>query len=175
MKINISEVISTPGKIEHFTEPVEMKVFRANGTDYPFSKCDDVTLELSNIGERRIHIAGHVNAVLNLSCDRCLADVPTVFDLTIDREVDFKESDEDRRRSLDEISYIEQSELDIDLMVYNEILLHFPMKTLCREDCKGLCLKCGHNLNDGDCGCDRESLDPRMSAIRDIFNNFKEV
>ena len=61
------------------------------------------------------------------------------------------------------------------VFVYNEILMRFPMKTLCREDCKGLCLKCGKNLNEGECGCDRASLDPRMSAIRDIFNNFKEV
>ena len=40
---------------------------------------------------------------------------------------------------------------------------------------EGICPVCGQNLNLGECGCDRESLDPRMSAIRDIFKNFKEV
>ena len=42
-------------------------------------------------------------------------------------------------------------------------------------DCKGLCSICGHNLNVSECGCDRESLDPRMSVFKDILKNFKEV
>ena len=65
--------------------------------------------------------------------------------------------------------------LDVDKLVFGEILLLIPGKTLCKEDCKGLCLRCGANLNEGECGCDRESLDPRMSVFKDILNNFKEV
>ena len=98
-----------------------------------------------------------------------------ILTFEIHKELDLNESDEDRIRELDETSYVEHSSLDVDLMVYNEMLIRFPMKTLCKEDCKGLCLKCGQNLNLGECGCDRQSLDPRMAAIRDIFSNFKEV
>ena len=112
---------------------------------------------------------------MDIPCDRCLTGVPTDFDFEIHKELDLNESDEDRIRELDETSYVEHSSLDVDLMVYNEMLIRFPMKTLCKEDCKGLCLKCGQNLNLGECGCDRQSLDPRMAAIRDIFSNFKEV
>ena len=50
-----------------------------------------------------------------------------------------------------------------------------PVKVLCRPDCKEICKKCGHNLNDGDCGCDTFVPDPRMAAIKDIFNANKEV
>ena len=48
------------------------------------------------------------------------------------------------------------------------------MKVLCRENCKGICNRCGANLNLGSCKCDDAELDPRMSKILDIFNQFKE-
>ena len=97
------------------------------------------------------------------------------FSLKVDKVIDLKKTDEDRINDLDETSYIDHSSLDVDRLVSDELLIHFPMKILCREDCKGICFKCGKDLNLGECGCDRESLDPRMSAIRDIFKNFKEV
>ena len=49
------------------------------------------------------------------------------------------------------------------------------MKVLCSEDCKGICNVCGQNLNEGTCDCEDTGLDPRMSVIRDVFKNFKEV
>ena len=64
---------------------------------------------------------------------------------------------------------------DTNELAKSEILLHWPMKILCKDDCKGLCSKCGADLNYEECGCDRTVLDPRMAAIQDIFNKFKEV
>ena len=64
--------------------------------------------------------------------------------------------------------------LDVDKMLYLEIMLNIPGKVLCREDCKGICTVCGCNLNDGECGCDRFVPDPRMSAINDIFEKFNK-
>ena len=49
------------------------------------------------------------------------------------------------------------------------------MKVLCKDNCKGICSRCGANLNKGDCGCDTWVPDPRMAAIQDIFKQFKEV
>ena len=67
------------------------------------------------------------------------------------------------------------SNLDVDRLIYDEILVNWPMKVLCREDCKGICRKCGTNLNYKPCSCDRTEPDPRMAAIQDVFNQFKEV
>ena len=72
-------------------------------------------------------------------------------------------------------NYIDGYNLDVDKLIYNEILIGWPMKILCREDCKGICNMCGQNLNKGTCDCEDTSLDPRMSVIRDVFKNFKEV
>ena len=56
-----------------------------------------------------------------------------------------------------------------------EILIGWPTKVLCSEDCKGICNVCGQNLNMGTCNCEDTALDPRMSVVRDLFKNFKEV
>ena len=83
-----------------------------------------------------------------------------------------------RKVSLDdqeETNYIDGYTLDVDQLVRNEILIGWPTKILCGEDCKGICSVCGQNLNEGTCDCEDTSLDPRMSVIRDVFKNFKEV
>ncbi|MBS5523665.1 MAG: DUF177 domain-containing protein [Clostridiales bacterium] len=175
MIINISEILSTARKSESYSVPIETEAFVMGGESYPFQSKEPVALTITNMGNKEISIVGHIGVVLCIPCARCLEDVPTSFSLDIDKTIDLKESDEDRINDLDETCYINHSSLDVDRLVSNEILIHFPMKTLCREDCKGICFKCGQNLNLGECGCDRESLDPRMSAIRDIFKNFKEV
>ena len=59
---------------------------------------------------------------------------------------------------------------EIDLMgaVREQILLSIPPPPLCKDDCKGLCPRCGKDLNEGDCGCDRTVLDPRWAALKGI-------
>ena len=66
-------------------------------------------------------------------------------------------------------------ELDTEAFIYNEMIMSLPMKVLCKETCKGLCPVCGKNRNMGDCGCDTFVPDPRLAAIKDIFNANKEV
>jgi len=59
----------------------------------------------------------------------------------------------------------------IDLMplVRDTILTAQPLRNLCRPDCRGLCSRCGADLNEGDCGCDRRSIDPRLAALQDLL------
>ncbi|MDD6168654.1 MAG: DUF177 domain-containing protein, partial [Lachnospiraceae bacterium] len=54
-------------------------------------------------------------------------------------------------------------------------LVNWPAKVLCKPDCKGICPKCGTNLNLETCDCEQGELDPRMAAFQDVFNKFKEV
>ncbi len=60
--------------------------------------------------------------------------------------------------------------LDLDELIYTDVLLSAPAKVLCREDCKGLCPKCGRNLNDGPCGCETGETDPRLAALRELID-----
>ena len=63
--------------------------------------------------------------------------------------------------------------VDIDDIVANNFLMNVEGKYLCSEDCKGLCQHCGADLNEGDCGCSQENIDPRWAALVDIMEKDK--
>ena len=75
----------------------------------------------------------------------------------------------------DEQNFMEGYELNVVNLVNNEILMSWPMKVLCKPQCKGICTVCGKDLNTGECGCDTFVPDPRWAALKDIFNANKEV
>lgn len=110
-----------------------------------------------------------------IPCDRCLEDVKREFELNCVKHVDVGLSDAELTEELDESNFIDGYHLDVDKLLFHEILSSWPTKVLCREDCKGLCNVCGQNLNTGSCNCEDTGLDPRMSVVRDLFKNFKEV
>jgi uncharacterized protein len=65
-------------------------------------------------------------------------------------------------------------EIDLAPAVREQVLLQVPSSPLCREGCLGLCPRCGKNLNDGGCGCDRAAMDPRWAALKGIRLEKKE-
>lgn len=58
--------------------------------------------------------------------------------------------------------------IDLEPIVREQVLLALPMSAVCREDCSGLCVKCGQNLNEKECGCDTTFVDPRLAALKNI-------
>jgi uncharacterized protein len=119
-------------------------------------------------------ITGTGYVVMDMVCDRCLAPVPVRIDLEFERDVYSPEVDagDDAEDNLDIMAGYQ---LNVENLVFNEILMNWPMKVLCKADCKGICKMCGKNLNLGECGCDTFVPDPRMAVIKDIFNANKEV
>ena len=173
MFINLSEVLSELHKPIDVTIPVEMnEVSYVNGT-MPIVKKTDAHIVVKHVKQRELTIEGECKLVLEIPCDRCLEPVAVEFDLKFTKNVDL--DDDDQTDELDEKNYIDGYNLDVDKLLYNEMLIGWPMKILCSEDCKGICNTCGQNLNKGTCNCEDTSLDPRMSVIRDVFKNFKEV
>jgi uncharacterized protein len=59
--------------------------------------------------------------------------------------------------------------LDLLAPVEEEIMLEMPSRTLCKDDCLGLCQKCGKNLNEGDCNCDKKEVDPRLAILKTLL------
>ena len=58
----------------------------------------------------------------------------------------------------------------IDEQLAEALLLDFPRKILCSEDCPGLCPKCGKSLKGGDCGCPKKEIDPRLAVLAQLLN-----
>lgn len=175
MLISLSEIMNTKDKVGQYQAPIEMEHFNYQGTSYEFARKEPVSLTITNLGNRQVMIEGSTNISLVLFCGRCLKEVIFPMDITISKEVDFKLSEEERAEHLDETNYIIGYNLDVDMLINDEILIGFPIRTLCQEDCKGICKTCGVNYNEKTCDCDNIEYDPRMAAIHDIFNNFKEV
>ena len=177
MILNLSDVLSEQHKAIHQSVPIEMTCFRSEMGNYVITDKTSLELSVEYAGDRKLEVTGKAEIISSAPCDRCLEPVVTVFDLNISRITKGNVTDESEVESedLDEANYIDGYTLDVDQLVGSEILIGWPTKILCSEDCKGICNVCGQNLNQGTCNCEDTSLDPRMSVIRDVFKNFKEV
>ena len=105
-------------------------------------------------------------------CARCLAPVNGVFSLDFERTVALEGmlSEEQLEENIDEYVVLSGNELDIDEQLREELVLSFPTKLLCSEDCAGLCPKCGKPRRDGDCGCPTREIDPRLAILKTFFD-----
>ena len=169
MLIDLSKLLS--GDQTAITEQVvfEADVFTSSLGTFPVVKKEAFSLKITKVKTDRFLIEGETAMTLEIPCDRCLTPVMVEIPLTISKEYK-RDSDEDE---FEDENLIVGYNLDAEQLIYCEILVNWPMKTLCTEACKGICKKCGTNLNHGECTCDTVELDPRMAKIRDIFNNCK--
>jgi uncharacterized protein len=70
-----------------------------------------------------------------------------------------------------DVTYLEDDQINTDQLLRENLLLSLPLQPLCRDDCRGLCPRCGANLNQEPCGCERPPADPRMDALRKLLPN----
>lgn len=173
MIINLTDVFTSEGKDRRESLQVELDEFSYLGNQYRICEKSPLTMNFSNIGKGKALLEGQIKLVLEIPCDRCLRPVKESLEINFSQELYSPEVLEPEEA--DEQNFMHGYELDVEAFVKNEILINMPVKVLCRPDCKGICKKCGHNLNDGECGCDTFVPDPRMAAIKDIFNAYKEV
>jgi len=72
----------------------------------------------------------------------------------------------------DDYLMIEHGGIDLDTPLLEDLVLSLDFAYLCKEDCKGLCFTCGHDLNDGDCGCaNKKEIDPRLAILAKLLDN----
>ena len=173
MLINLSDVLTNEGRVEKIEAPLEMTSFDSRMGSFSVVEKSYVSFTFTNIEKGKARIQGNAEITFQAACDRCLTEVPVKLSLSFDRLVTDPEMEEDE--DADDKSFMEGYQLNVETFVYNEVIGNWPAKILCKEDCKGICPKCGQNLNMRDCGCDTFVPDPRMAVIQDIFNANKEV
>lgn len=173
MRVELADIISCENKEMSKQVEIELLSFHSKLGQFPVVKKTPFVLQFTNEENRRLLIQGKTEVTIAIPCDRCLEDVEWNFPIEIEKEMDLTKSSEET--GMDELSYMTGTSLDVDQLIFGEILVSWPMKVLCREDCKGICKRCGANLNEAECQCQKTEPDPRMAAIQDIFNKFKEV
>lgn len=171
MLIHLSEVLSLEGRVKEYTVSYEKDEIAVGGRMYRILQKEPFSIRLENKGEQKVGITACPKLTLEMFCDRCLEPVPVEIDMDMEREVDLSETEEERIRQMDEQIDIIGKQLDVDRMIETEIYLHLPAKVLCSPDCRGICDRCGANLNRETCNCQEEPKDPRMAAILDIFRS----
>lgn len=123
--------------------------------------------------DEKVHVRGTVAADAEIACIRCLEPVLQKFEIEFDDIfVDAADEPDGDEIVLDgedlDQSFVLDGKIDLTEVVREHILLELPDQPFCREDCKGLCPKCGSNRNLIDCRCYEDEIDPRWSALKDL-------
>ncbi len=173
MLINLTDVFTSEDKEQSVSVLLEAEELTAGGQKRAVLKKSPVDLVLSNSGRGEAVVKVWADLTFEAFCDRCLKETSVDIQLSAERAVYSPEKERDTEE--DDQPYMEGYQLNVETLVQHEVLLNWPMKILCKEDCKGVCSVCGRDLNSGSCGCDSFVPDPRMAVLKDIFNANKEV
>ena len=164
MLLGLSKIIDCPGASVPFETSVDLSDLRY-GTSYPVSEPVLATGTVRNTAGV-LMMTGSITTCIHGICDRCASEFDRDIDFPIDVVLVTELANEENE---DEWVFpLEGDSADLDDIVRTVFVLNLDSKLLCDEDCKGLCCRCGKNLNDGPCSCQKE-LDPRFAALKQLL------
>ena len=166
--------VLTPGSIDFGDESRQIGPFHASGR---------ADLLEEHRGPRDIvqdiRLRADYQGTFEVPCARCVDPVTIPlkgeFDLIFKPlGTDSESSEQAISTSETEIGYYQNDSLALEDVLREQVLLSLPARTLCGEDCKGLCPRCGSNLNNEACDCDAVAVDPRWSALGELRSKVKQ-
>ena len=164
MLLGLSKIIDCPGASVPFETSVDLSDLRY-GTSFPVSEpvmASGVVRNTAGV----LMMTGSITTCIHGICDRCASEFDRDIDFPIDVVLVTELANEENE---DEWVFpLEGDSADLDDIVRTVFVLNLDSKLLCNEDCQGLCHRCGKNLNDGPCNCQKE-LDPRFAALKQLL------
>ena len=112
-----------------------------------------------------LHLRGTITADMLCICDRCGQEFESTKETAVDAVLVGEEEDHDNPG----VFPLQGTEVDAQDVLTTCFILDMETRFLCREDCKGLCARCGRNLNLGPCGCGKE-IDPRFAVLEQLLD-----
>ena len=166
MLLSLNKIIETPGATVPFSTSVDLSDL-CYGISYPVTEPVRAEGQVRNTAGVLV-MTGSIETTIHGTCDRCASDFDREVHFPIDVVLVTELSNEENE---DEWVFpLEGDSADLDDIVRTVFVLNLDSKLLCKEDCKGLCHRCGKNLNDGPCSCQKE-LDPRFAALKQLLEN----
>ena len=164
MRLDLRDIIHVPDASKPFR-------FQLDLSDLEFYGKHLITRPVQVEGSVTNHagalvLEGTASSLLDLACDRCGKEFSREKVVPLDCLLATELEDEEN----DEIVLLEGNEVDLDEVAGTAFILAMDTKNLCSEDCKGLCAKCGADLNNGPCGC-RPEVDPRLAALAQLLDD----
>ena len=160
----MAKIIDCPGQSVSFSTSVDLSDLRF-GTTEPVR---DPVLAEGTVRNTAgvLMMQGMIRTRLYGICDRCAdefeRDVEFSIDVVLVTELANEENEDEW------VFPLEGDSADLEDIVRTVFVLNLDSKLLCKPDCKGLCCRCGKNLNDGPCSCQKE-LDPRFAALKQLL------
>jgi DUF177 domain-containing protein len=171
MRIQLEKLEGGKGDFAHVYQPDEL-----DPVDERVQLTEPVavrgTVRRTGVG---VAVNGHVETRVQVECDRCLkpVELPVSTDFALEY-ITGAEYESSSVAALSEeemaVSVFDGESIDVDEIVKEQILLAVPARTLCREECKGICPECGIDLNTGQCNCAADEVDPRWAALKSFKN-----
>lgn len=174
MFLNLTEALTNEEKVVTMQAETQITKVTVAGETYPGHALSPVSFIVTNSGRGKAIIEAKAAFVFTAVCDRCLKPVEQEITLCITREVWAPDASSDPA-VYEEQPFMDGFTLNVEDLLISEIVTSWPMKILCKPDCKGICPTCGRDLNTGTCDCNHFVPDPRMAAIKDIFEAEREV
>jgi uncharacterized metal-binding protein YceD (DUF177 family) len=172
VKIHVEDIQETEKDAAFVEDVCEINeaLAKVGPVDYQFRGGVPVNVSFYRLGSD-LFFRGRFQGDVSGNCARCLESY--LFTLGKDFTFVLKPHDgatEDGELSEEDLSFgfYEREEVDLAPLVRETMILALPTKPLCREDCRGLCPRCGANRNGGECGCRQEWSDPRLEVLRDL-------
>jgi uncharacterized protein len=121
----------------------------------------------------QVDVEGDIKARIKTNCSRCFekseVNLQFPFRAAFVTEENYTQASEAEIRNDDlDVSIYDGERIDLTEIAREQILLNLPTQNLCRENCKGLCEKCGANLNETVCGCETKEIDPRWAGLKNL-------
>lgn len=163
MRLDLRTIIHRPGAelpFEHTLDLSQVDLFGACPFAHP--------VHIHGLVRNRagaLELKAAVDTTLELVCDRCLKPFRQEMELPVEHLLaETLEEEED-----DDILLLEDGQLDLDEVFTTDVILAMEPKHVCSEDCKGLCPKCGADLNEGPCRC-KADVDPRLAVLAQLLD-----
>ena len=165
MILDLKRIFATDGSVLNVEHSLDMSDVDFMG-NYPLKNPIKVTGSVFNKASV-VALNLIIEYIFAAPCDRCGVDAAHNHTVNIDKLL----ATAIERQESDTIITVPDMKLDVDEFVYSEVILDLPSKHLCNEDCKGICFKCGKNLNEGECGCNTREVDPRLAKLMELLDN----
>ena len=173
MKVNVRDMLSEGLRLKIAEDGPELQAIAGKMGFLIIPPVSAGLLFLKSDGD--IFVRGDMNALLKLRCSRCLKE----FEHRISSNIDIvytlgslhgvKEKEKELTREEVDTQYLAGDEIDIDAVLVEQLSLDMPMQPVCKAACKGLCPKCGRDLNQGECGCHAAGhIDSRFAKLREL-------
>ncbi|MGN0559409.1 MAG: YceD family protein [Acutalibacteraceae bacterium] len=164
MLFELKQVFLNEGEEKRIDYTLSLNNIELDGF-YPFKTPVKVTATAKNRAGL-VDLLIHTEFTYTRHCDRCFELVQRQMSYDFSHRLVTSlagDSDDD---------YIEAPDFTVELdeLITSDILLELPNKFLCRDDCKGLCPKCGKSLNDGECNCEKTAVDSRLDILKQLLD-----